>query len=58
MNISDEQVDKMLDKVIENAKVITVKMNLQLFMKGSASYPEVKANDFDFSSIDMTKKSF
>ena len=53
--ISDEQVDKMLDKVIENAKVITVKEPAIIY-EGSASYPEVKANDFDFSSIDMTKK--
>ena len=53
--ISDEQVDKMLDKVIENANVITVKEPAIIY-EGSASYPEVKANDFDFSRVDMTKK--
>ena len=53
--ISDEQVDKMLDKVIENAKVITVKEPAIIY-EGSPSYPEVNALDFDFSTVDMTKK--
>jgi PmbA protein len=53
--ISDDQVDKMLDKVIENAQVITVKEPAIIF-EGSPSYPEVKVHDFDFSSIPMTKK--
>ena len=53
--ISDEQVDKMLDKVIENAKVITVKEPAIIY-EGSPSYPEVNVLDFDFSTVDMTKK--
>ena len=53
--ISDEQVDKMLDKVIENAKVITVKEPAIIY-EGSPSYPEVNALDFDFSTVDMAKK--
>ena len=53
--ISDEQVDKMLDKVIENAKVITVKEPAIIY-EGSPSYPEVNVLDFDFSTVDMAKK--
>lgn len=53
--ISDEQVDKMLDKIIENAKVLTVKEPAIIY-EGSPSYPEVKVHDFDFSSVPMTKK--
>jgi PmbA protein len=53
--ISDNQVDKMLDKVIENAKVLTVKEPAIIY-EGSPSYPEVNVNDFDFASVPMTKK--
>ena len=53
--ISDEQVDKMLDKIIENAKVLTVKEPAIIY-EGSKSYPEVKEHDFDFSSVPMAKK--
>lgn len=53
--ISDEHVSKMLDKVIENAEVLTVKEPAIIY-EGSKEYPEVKQNDFDFSSVPMTKK--
>jgi len=54
-NISDDNVDNMLDQVIDNAKAITVDEPAIIF-EGSKSYPEVKVNDFDFSSVPMTKK--
>lgn len=54
-HVSDEQVDKMLDQLIDNAKAITVDEPAIIY-EGSKTYPEVKPNDFDFSSVPMTKK--
>ena len=54
-HVSDEQVDKMLDQLIDNAKAITVDEPAIIY-EGSETYPEVKPNDFDFSSVPMKRK--
>ena len=54
-HVSDDYVDKMLDQLIDNAKAITVNEPAIIY-EGSERYPEVKENNFDFSSVPMTKK--
>lgn len=54
-NLNDEAVSEVFDKLILNAKTITVKEPAVIF-EGSKEYPEIIENDFDFDSVKMDDK--
>ena len=54
-NFSHQNVSKMLDQLIENAKALTV-VEPAIIFAGSKSYPEVKDELFDFGSVPVTEK--
>jgi len=54
-NLSDENINKMLDYLVENLKNITA-TEPSLIFEGSKKYPQVNEEIFDFKSIDPTKK--
>lgn len=54
-NLSLTNVEHMLDRLIENAKALTV-VEPAIIYEGSPSYPEVKEERFDFGSIPVTTK--
>ncbi|MBN2299934.1 MAG: TldD/PmbA family protein [Acholeplasmataceae bacterium] len=54
-NLSDTNVSEMLDQLIENAKALTV-VEPAIIYEGSKSYPEVKDELFDFSSVNTLEK--
>jgi PmbA protein len=54
-NLSDSNVDLMLDQLIDNARALTADEPAILY-EGSESYPEVKPNDFDFKKIPIERK--
>ncbi len=54
-HLDDDKVDQMLDLLIENAKALTVKEPAIIY-EGSKTYPEVKDELFDFSSVDVKDK--
>jgi len=54
-NLSTEAVDKIFDRLILNAKAVTVKEPAIIF-EGSKSYPHVEENKFDFDSVPVEKK--
>lgn len=54
-NLSDENINYMLDKLIDAAKHITAN-EPALIYEGSKEYPIVEEENFDFATIDPTKK--
>ena len=54
-NLKDDQVEVIVDKLIENARVVTSKEPYVIF-EGSPSYPEVNNDSDDFSLIPASKK--
>jgi len=54
-NFSHQNVSKMLDQLIENAKALTV-VEPAIIFAGSKSYPEVKDELFDFGSVPVIEK--
>ena len=54
-NLNGEAVSEVFDKLILNAKTITVKEPAVIF-EGSKEYPEIIENDFDFDSVKMDDK--
>lgn len=54
-NLSEENVDYMLDKLIESAKSITV-VEPAIIYEGSESYPEIHDEDFDFTKVPVIDK--
>jgi PmbA protein len=54
-NLSDTNVSKMLDQLIENAKALTV-VEPAIIYEGSPSYPEVHEELFDFQSVPVIDK--
>ena len=54
-NLSLTNVEHMIDRLIENAKALTV-VEPAIIYEGSKSYPEVKEERFDFSAIPVTSK--
>ncbi|MFH0767305.1 MAG: metallopeptidase TldD-related protein [Bacillota bacterium] len=54
-NLSDANVDQLLDQLIENAKALTV-VEPAIIYEGSKSYPEVKDERYDFGSVPIIKK--
>lgn len=54
-NLSDTNVDKLLDELKANAKALTV-VEPAIIYEGSKSYPEVKDELFDFSGVHVTQK--
>ncbi len=54
-HLDDDKVDQMLDLLIENAKALTVKEPAIIY-EGSKTYPKVKDELFDFSSVDVKDK--
>ncbi len=54
-NLSDENAEKYLDALIENAKALTVKEPAIIY-EGSPSYPEIDETPFDFDSVPMLDK--
>jgi len=54
-NLSTTHVETLIDRLIENAKALTVSEPAIIF-EGSPSYPEVKEERFDFGQIPVTKK--
>ncbi len=54
-NETDVAIDAMIDRLISNAKALTANEPAIIF-EGSESYPEVKVESFDFSTIDMADK--
>ncbi len=54
-NLSDDNIDKLLDKLIENAKSITIEEPAIIY-EGSKSYPEVIDSVYDFDSVPFEEK--
>jgi PmbA protein len=54
-NLSDSAFVELLDKMILNAKALTVKEPAIIF-EGSESYPVIKENTFDFDAISIEDK--
>ncbi|MBU1094692.1 MAG: TldD/PmbA family protein [Firmicutes bacterium] len=54
-NLSDSNVDHLLDQLKANAKALTV-VEPAIIFEGSESYPEVKDELFDFGSIPVIQK--
>ncbi len=54
-NLSISHVEHMIERLIENAKALTVNEPAIIF-EGSPSYPEVKEERFDFGLIPVTTK--
>jgi PmbA protein len=54
-NLSDENVSKMLDQLIENAKALTV-VEPAIIYEGSKEYPEVLDELFDFKTVPVIEK--
>lgn len=54
-NLSDENINVMLDKLLDSAKNVTSKEPALIF-EGSKEYVEVEEDLFDFSTIDPTTK--
>lgn len=54
-NLSDQNVDKMLDQLIENAKALTATEPAIIF-EGSPSYPKIDEELFDFNQVPVTQK--
>lgn len=54
-NLSDENIDKMLDRLIENAKSLTVEEPAIIY-EGSKSYPDIVDTTFDFDQIPFEDK--
>lgn len=54
-NLSIENVEHMIERLIENAQALTV-TEPAIIYEGSPSYPEVKEERFDFSSVPVTVK--
>src|SRR5690554_6418008 len=54
-NLSDENINVMIDKLLDSAKNVTSKEPALTF-EGSKEYVEVEEDLFDFSTIDPTTK--
>lgn len=54
-NLADENIDKLLDKLIENAKSLTIDEPAIIY-EGSKSYPVVHDTVFDFDKIPFEAK--
>src|SRR5690554_2626910 len=54
-NLSDDNIDQLLDKLIANAKSITVEEPAIIY-EGSKSYPEIDLEVFDFDSVPFEDK--
>ncbi len=54
-NLSDTNVDQLLDQLKANAKALTV-VEPAIIYEGSKSYPDVKDELFDFGSVPVTQK--
>ena len=54
-NLREENVDKMLDQLIENAKALTASEPAIIF-EGSLSYPKIEEERFDFNQVPVTQK--
>ena len=54
-NLSDENIDKMLNRLIENAKSLTVEEPAIIY-EGSKSYPDLVDTTFDFDQISFEDK--
>ena len=54
-NMADTNVAGLLDQLIENAQALTV-VEPAIIYEGSKSYPEVKTETFDFSTVSVTDK--
>lgn len=54
-NLSSTNVEHMIDRLMENASALTVSEPAIIF-EGSPSYPEVKEERFDFSTVSVTTK--
>lgn len=54
-NLSTKHVEHMIERLIDNAKALTVSEPAIIF-EGSPSYPEVKEERFDFGSVPVTTK--
>lgn len=54
-NLSDENIDKLLDKLIENAKSLTIEEPAIIY-EGSKNYPEVVDSVFDFDNVPFDQK--
>ncbi|MGI6781279.1 MAG: TldD/PmbA family protein [Acholeplasmataceae bacterium] len=54
-NLSDDNIDKLLDKLIENAKSITIEEPAIIY-EGSKSYPEVIDSVYDFDNVPFEEK--
>ncbi len=54
-NLANTNVDYMLDKLIENAKALTV-VEPAIIYEGSSKYPKVNEETFDFGSVEVAKK--
>jgi PmbA protein len=54
-NLSNANVGKMLDQLIENAKALTV-VEPAIIYEGSPSYPEVHEDLFDFQAVPVIEK--
>lgn len=54
-NLSNSNVEHMIERLIENAKALTV-VEPAIIFAGSPSYPEVKDERFDFASIPVIEK--
>ncbi len=54
-NLSQINVDQMLNQLIENAKALTV-VEPAIIFEGSKSYPVVEEDKFDFTSVPVTEK--
>ena len=54
-NMDHQNVDYMLDKLIDNASALTV-VEPAIIYEGSPSYPEIKDEKFDFSSVSVVDK--
>ncbi|VEU82006.1 TldD/PmbA family protein [Acholeplasma hippikon] len=54
-NLTDESIERLFNRLILNAKALTVKEPAIIF-EGSPEYAVVKENDFDFDSIPVEDK--
>lgn len=54
-NLSDDNIDTLLDKLIENAKSLTVEEPAIIY-EGSKNYPEVVDTVFDFDKVPFEDK--
>lgn len=54
-HVNDETAEAMVEQLIANAKALTISEPAIIY-EGSDSYPEVAANDFDFTSVPVTEK--